>query len=240
MNSPLPIVTNTSNNVNSRAASFKDFADIDDYRSSAGDIAIRIGDDINEDGVPLMSKIDAADDQESDDGAESTGPSRTIHPFSKNGKNPSNAISNAKYNPITFLPIILYEQFKFFINLYFLLVALSQIVPALRIGYLSSYVLPLAFVLFVTMSKEALDDLARRRRDAESNKEAYEVLGKAEFVRSRDLKVGDLIVINKDQRVPADVILLKSSEATGESFIRTDQLDGETDWKLRCANFFFS
>ncbi|KAK7207726.1 hypothetical protein BZA70DRAFT_233712 [Myxozyma melibiosi] len=182
-----------------------------------------------------MSKIDAVDDQESDDGSEPTGPSRIIRPFTKNGKNPSNAISNAKYNPFTFLPIILYEQFKFFINLYFLLVALSQIVPALRIGYLSSYVLPLAFVLFVTMSKEALDDIARRRRDAESNKEAYEVLGKADMVRSRDLKVGDLIIINKDQRVPADVILLKSSEVTGESFIRTDQLDGETDWKLRIA-----
>jgi len=29
---------------------------------------------------------------------------------------------------------VLYEQFKFFFNLYFLLVALSQFVPALRIG----------------------------------------------------------------------------------------------------------
>lgn len=60
---------------------------------------------------------------------------------------PSNTVSNAKYNPITFIPIILYEQFKFFFNLYFLVVALSQIVPQLRIGYLSSYIVPLAFVL---------------------------------------------------------------------------------------------
>ncbi|KAK9312563.1 hypothetical protein V1524DRAFT_369308 [Lipomyces starkeyi] len=181
-----------------------------------------------------MSKIDDNDDHESEE-PEPTGPSRVVVPFAKNGKYPSNAISNAKYNPITFLPIILYEQFKFFINLYFLIVALSQIVPSLRIGYLSSYILPLAFVLFVTMSKEALDDIARRRRDAEANKEGYEVVGKVDFVRSRDLKVGDLVFIKKDQRVPADMILLKSSEANGETFIRTDQLDGETDWKLRIA-----
>ncbi|KAK9477001.1 hypothetical protein V1514DRAFT_284020 [Lipomyces japonicus] len=181
-----------------------------------------------------MSKIDQ-DDHESEE-PESSGPSRVIVPFFKAAKKyPSNAISNAKYNPFTFIPYILYEQFKFFINLYFLIVALSQIVPSLRIGYLSSYVLPLAFVLFVTMSKEALDDISRRRRDAEANKEGYEILGKSDLVRARDLKVGDLVLVQKDQRVPADMILLKSSEANGETFIRTDQLDGETDWKLRIA-----
>lgn len=47
---------------------------------------------------------------------------------------PANLVRNQKYNVITFLPLVLYEQFKFFYNLYFLLVALSQFVPALRIG----------------------------------------------------------------------------------------------------------
>jgi phospholipid-translocating ATPase len=31
------------------------------------------------------------------------------------------------------------------------------------------------------------------------------------------------------------MVLLRTTERTGASFIRTDQLDGETDWKLRCA-----
>ncbi len=47
-----------------------------------------------------------------------------------------NAVRNQKYNMLTFLPIVLYEQFKFFFNLYFLLVALSQLIPALKIGRL--------------------------------------------------------------------------------------------------------
>lgn len=148
---------------------------------------------------------------------------------------PSNEVSNAKYNAVTFLPTLLYEQFKFFFNLYFLLVALSQAIPALRIGYLSSYVVPLAFVLTVTMAKEASDDIQRRRRDRESNMELYEVLGRPRPVASKDLKVGDLIKISKGARVPADLILLQSSEPSGEAFIKTDQLDGETDWKLRIA-----
>ena len=50
---------------------------------------------------------------------------------------------------------------------------------------------------------------------------------------SSDLKVGDVIYVEKGKRVPADLVLRRTSETTGSCFIRTDQLDGETDWKLR-------
>ncbi|OAG11063.1 phospholipid-translocating P-type ATPase [Paraphaeosphaeria sporulosa] len=219
---------------------------------------------------------------------------------------PANAVSNAKYTPWSFLPRTLYNEFSFFINMYFLLVAMSQIIPALRIGYLSTYVVPLGFVISVTLGKEAFDDIARRRRDAEANSEPYTVLkfeetsgngvapgrdssrrrrlrrGKKasggrvtdiedeeqriattgglptasywELVKpSRSLKVGDVVKLGKDQRVPADMVILKSysadsetathsaetpadAGASGEAFIRTDQLDGETDWKLRLTS----
>lgn len=49
-------------------------------------------------------------------------------------KFPPNIVRNQKYNAFTFLPMVFYQQFKFFFNLYFLLVALSQFVPALKIG----------------------------------------------------------------------------------------------------------
>ena len=267
---------------------------------------------------------------------------------------PPNAVSNAKYTAWSFLPRTLYNEFSFFFNMYFLMVALSQAIPPLRIGYLSTYVAPLAFVLAITLGKEALDDIARRRRDAEANKEEYTVLrlrnssevlgtkGKRKRrlrlppnktwargvskrsrldaieeeeenlgeddrgaissievdeidIKSRDLKVGDILKLGKDQRVPADVVILKSyttemsipassipatslvssdesslfvepledppiartsnaaldskqstsldtstpsadAGGVGETFIRTDQLDGETDWKLRLAS----
>jgi phospholipid-translocating ATPase len=263
---------------------------------------------------------------------------------------PPNAVSNAKYTPISFLPRTLYNEFSFFFNMYFLLVALSQAIPALRIGYLSTYIVPLAGVLAITLGKEAYDDIDRRRRDAEANSEGYTVLvfnrpGMGDIDRyrakrksksmktqskikgrslvepdrlsdiqeeedslggvedrssptstirevtkkARDLKVGDVLKLGKDQRLPADVVILKSytNETTlnqevaaedieneellvdpapdtpidqptgairaeqessnqasssstdggvGETFIRTDQLDGETDWKLRLGS----
>ena len=85
------------------------------------------------------------------------------------------------------------------------------------------------------MGREAVDDLTRRRRDREANSEFYHIVGDTSPVRSRDLRVGDLVKIRKDQRVPADIYLLQTGDGTGEAFVRTDQLDGETDWKLKIA-----
>ena len=54
-------------------------------------------------------------------------------------------------------------------------------------------------------------------------------------IKSADIRVGDIIKIYQNDRVPADMVLLQTTEKTGSVFIRTDQLDGETDWKLRKA-----
>uniref|UniRef100_A0A8C9VUI4 Phospholipid-transporting ATPase n=1 Tax=Scleropages formosus TaxID=113540 RepID=A0A8C9VUI4_SCLFO len=152
-------------------------------------------------------------------------------------KYPRNAIKNQKYNIFTFVPGVLYQQFKFFLNLYFLVVACSQFVPHVKIGYLYTYWAPLGFVLAVTMVREAVDEVRRYRRDKEMNSQLYSKLtvrGKVQ-VKSSDIQVGDLIIVEKNQRIPADMIFLRTSEKNGACFIRTDQLDGETDWKLKVA-----
>ena len=105
------------------------------------------------------------------------------------------------------------------------------------LGYLFTYFGPLAFVLLVTITKEAYDDYKRYLRDQEANSQIYELITSQgpKHVPSADLKVGDIIRIEKDQKIPADCVLLRSGEENGTCFVRTDQLDGETDWKLRTA-----
>ena len=88
---------------------------------------------------------------------------------------PSNKLNNQKYNIITFIPLVLYHQFKFFFNLFFLLIALSQFIKALRVGFLFTFIAPLAFVLTITMVKEAFDDIARMKRDKIINSKKYPV-----------------------------------------------------------------
>ncbi len=121
-----------------------------------------------------------------------------------------------------------------------------------------TYIAPLAFVLLVTMGKEAYDDYKRNLRDREANSARYLVLASrpssspsdddelshallednlppTRSVPSSSIRVGDLVLLEKNQRVPADLVLLRTSDTSGTCFIRTDQLDGETDWKLRVA-----
>ncbi len=117
-----------------------------------------------------------------------------------------------------------------------------------RSGFIITYIAPLAFVLTVTLGKEAYDDYKRNLRDREANSQKYLVLDPTEFsetapegfphtrsIPSSSLRVGDLVLLEKNQRVPADLVLLRTSDSSGTCFIRTDQLDGETDWKLRVA-----
>lgn len=148
----------------------------------------------------------------------------------------NNKLNNRKYNVFTFFPVILYNQFKFFFNIYFALLALSQCIEVLRVGFLITYISPLVFVLLVTFSKEFYDDMKRYLRDRELNSKTYRRLnvdGSFAPVESAELKVGDIVSVSAGERIPADLLLLHTDQKNGAVFIKTDQLDGETDWKLR-------
>lgn len=59
--------------------------------------------------------------------------------------------------------------------------------------------------------------------------------GSLKSIKASKVRVGDIIIINAKERVPADLVILSTSEPSGSIFIKTDQLDGETDWKVRRA-----
>ena len=58
----------------------------------------------------------------------------------------------------SFLPIVLFDQFKYFFNFFFLMICISQFFDAFRVGFLISYLAPLLFVLTITIIKEAYED----------------------------------------------------------------------------------
>ena len=98
-----------------------------------------------------------------------------------------------------------------------------------------AYVAPLVFVLVMTMIREAYDDIKRFIQDKKINSSSYNILKGSELkpVSSADLKEGDIIEIDAGSRLPADCLLLWTNDPSHAVFIKTDQLDGETDWKLR-------
>lgn len=93
----------------------------------------------------------------------------------RNAKYPyaSNYIKTTKYTIITFLPLSLFLQFGRVANIYFLIIAILQSVPV--ISPLSPYtaILPLAFVLAVSMVREGIEDYRRYRSDRKTNKATF-------------------------------------------------------------------
>eukprot|EP00484_Ammonia_sp_Unknown_P018282 CAMPEP_0197033670 /NCGR_PEP_ID=MMETSP1384-20130603/12014_1 /TAXON_ID=29189 /ORGANISM="Ammonia sp." /LENGTH=1280 /DNA_ID=CAMNT_0042463511 /DNA_START=76 /DNA_END=3918 /DNA_ORIENTATION=+ len=156
-----------------------------------------------------------------------------------------NAINNQRYSLLSFFPVFLYEQFNQFWNLWFLFVAITQLpIPGsifedFWIGFWWTTVLPLAFVTTISMLREAFDDIHRKKRDYLINYKKYQKLSldhdrvQIEDIASCKIQLGDLIVLKEGDRVPCDMILLYTENKNGTTYIKTDQLDGETDWKLR-------
>ncbi|XP_031443145.1 phospholipid-transporting ATPase IA isoform X4 [Clupea harengus] len=147
----------------------------------------------------------------------------------------NNRVSTAKYNVLTFLPRFLYSQFRRAANSFFLFIALLQQIPDVSPTGRWTTLVPLLFILVVAAVKEFIEDLKRHNADGVVNRKETQVLrnGAWEIVHWEKVVVGDIVKVNSKDYVPADVILLSSSEPQGMCYIETSNLDGETNLKIR-------
>lgn len=146
-----------------------------------------------------------------------------------------NIICNQKYSVISFFPLVFLDQVKHFLNVFFLFVMLSQNFKSVQVSHPFTSLFPWLLVQVLVCVKEGYDDFKRYRRDKEANDKLctrYTTEGQIR-VPASELAVGDLILVSKDERIPADVLFLKACESSESFFVRTDQLDGETDWKIK-------
>lgn len=148
-----------------------------------------------------------------------------------------NHVSTAKYNIATFLPKFLFEQFSKYANLFFLFTAIIQQVPNVSPTNKFTTIGPLAVVLLVSAIKEAVEDIKRHNSDKDLNRSKAEVLQGNDFAEKKwyQIRVGDIIRITSGRPIPADLILLASSEPEGLCYIETANLDGETNLKIKQA-----
>ncbi|XP_007489354.2 phospholipid-transporting ATPase IK isoform X1 [Monodelphis domestica] len=155
----------------------------------------------------------------------------------KRRKYRDNAIKTAKYNMLTFLPLNLYEQFHRSANLYFLFVVLLQTIPEISTLPWFSLMMPLVCLLIIRGTRDLVDDIARYRSDRMINGRPCEILMEKSFCKKRwrDIHVGDVVCLQKDDFVPADLLLLATSEPSSLCYVETADIDGETNLKFRQA-----
>lgn len=122
-------------------------------------------------------------------------------------------------------------------NRYFLIIACLQLVAIITpVNPLTTW-LPLAVIFGVTAVKEGLDDWGRRKADKSANGRVYAVVrgGLRVNVPSKDVRVGDVLVLVENDEVPCDCVVLSSSDPNGNAYIQTTNLDGESNLKVRTA-----
>eukprot|EP00602_Paraphysomonas_sp_CaronLab_P005224 CAMPEP_0185037446 /NCGR_PEP_ID=MMETSP1103-20130426/31882_1 /TAXON_ID=36769 /ORGANISM="Paraphysomonas bandaiensis, Strain Caron Lab Isolate" /LENGTH=1289 /DNA_ID=CAMNT_0027575425 /DNA_START=341 /DNA_END=4210 /DNA_ORIENTATION=- len=143
----------------------------------------------------------------------------------------------------TFIPRSLFEQFRRLANVYFLLISILMLIGTYTLYYDSpldpwSTLIPLIIVLVISICKEGAEDLKRHRADKQTNYRVAQKISSSPTETTQDLywqdiRVGDIILLHNNDEIPADMILLSSSEGNGVVYIETANIDGETNLKLK-------
>jgi phospholipid-translocating ATPase len=202
---------------------------------------------------------------------------------------PSNRVVTSKYSVLSFLPKNLFEQFRRFANVFFLLLIILQAFKEFETVDPFVVALPTVVIVLVTALKDGVEDLKRHQTDAQVNGRPVHILpdwvnhnhavggnsySKNGFLqkwnrwfqfkvhtksmpkkntalaRSRapsttqtasdwkeivweGLRVGDIVRLQNNEFIPADVVILSTSEPDCVCYVETKNLDGETNLKVR-------
>lgn len=177
-----------------------------------------------------------------------------------------NTVVTAKYTLLTYLPKSFLEQFRHMTNVYFVFIFVIALIGNSSLKWFDSplpaegFMLALLVVVIVTMVFEGWYDVIRHREDSKvNNRIARRVLpgGAVEPVRWASLRPGDVVVVERGETFPADLLFLaaRSSSVTMTTFgpgneeddefdpnrcyVETSNVDGETNLKIRATPLNF-
>ncbi|XP_051487523.1 phospholipid-transporting ATPase VB [Apus apus] len=155
-----------------------------------------------------------------------------------------NRIQTTKYTWLNFLPHNLFEQFHRLGNLYFFFLVVLNWFPQVEVFHREITMLPLIVLLLASMIKDAIEDYRKYQLDKMLNFSKTRVYDKEEhaYVEKcwKDVRVGDFVQLQCNETIPADILLLYSSDQNGICHLETANLDGETNLKQRQVVMGFS
>ncbi|XP_047410286.1 phospholipid-transporting ATPase IB-like [Sciurus carolinensis] len=151
----------------------------------------------------------------------------------------TNTISTTKYSKWSFLPRYLYLQFSKAANAFFLFITILQQIPDVSPVGKYTTLLPLLVILAISGIKEIVEDYKRHMADKVVNSKTTEVFRQNSWhvIKWKEVNVGDIVKTLNGEFLPADMILISSSEPQAMCYVATANLDGETNLKIRQALF---
>ncbi|XP_051504011.1 phospholipid-transporting ATPase VD-like isoform X3 [Myxocyprinus asiaticus] len=149
----------------------------------------------------------------------------------------SNKVRTTKYTFLSFIPKNVFEQLHRFANVYFLFLGALNFVPVVNAFQPEISIIPIILVMTITAVKDLWEDQRRRNSDQQVNNCLCDVYDRKQqrYVGHRwaEVRVGDLVRLGCNEIIPADMVLLHSSDPNGVCHIETANLDGETNLKQR-------
>ncbi|OHT06516.1 Phospholipid-transporting ATPase 2 [Tritrichomonas foetus] len=147
----------------------------------------------------------------------------------------NNKVVNSKYTWYSFIPLILFAHICRFMNFYFILIGCFQLWKEVSpVNPLSTWA-PIVIIFAIAFIREGIDDISQHRQDHVFNSRKFNVIRdhKTIEVKSEEILVGDIVILEKLHESPADIALIYSTNDDGTCCLETSNLDGETKLKIK-------
>ena len=146
-----------------------------------------------------------------------------------------NSIRTSQYTLYSFLPLALINQYKTPFNWFFLIQAIIDCIPSISSVSPVTTIAPVVIVLIISLIREAVEDYRKYSNDKLANETIVSIYKMPSFLKQKCalIKVGNIIKVRKEEMIPADLLIIKTSLSNGFCYMQTSNLDGETTLKPR-------
>ncbi|OMJ86356.1 hypothetical protein SteCoe_12144 [Stentor coeruleus] len=151
---------------------------------------------------------------------------------------PDNSIISSRYTKWNFIPKNLLLQFTNPAKIWFLLISILELsILNEEITVAIGTILPLLFLVLIELVREGYNDYLRYKSDYVLNYTEYPVWDGSNFILkfSKDILVGDIILIYNNETPPADIMIIASGNVDHEVYVEASTFLGESSLKIKYA-----
>ena len=123
------------------------------------------------------------------------------------------------------------------LSLFFLCSSILSCIKILSTKSTASTIIPLILVISIGIILDLIEEIKRYRNDILTNGTITKIYKNQKFrnIKWKEIKVGNLIKVKNNEIIPADLLIICSSNIEGNFYLQTSNLDGETNLKEREA-----